>query len=124
MLDRIIGAAKYSQRRVAARCIVSSGLIVKNDVRGLVAQYLSEPFRAPADEALASAQFDGQPSGILTDPSTKFSRFTPDGMKAIPPGSDIPLTIGVTNPVVRLVCETNDSIGFAAVGVAKTLTAE
>jgi hypothetical protein len=55
---------------------------------------------------------------------TNSAKSTPEGMKAIPPESDIPVTIGATNPVVKLVCPTNDSIGLAAVGVAKTLTAE
>src|SRR5579872_3711243 len=53
-----------------------------------------------------------------------FVRSTPDGMKAIPPGFTIPLTIGVTKPVLRSVWLTNDAVGFAAVGVGNTLTAE
>ena len=53
-----------------------------------------------------------------------FVKFTSDGMKAIPPGLDIPVTIGVTNPVVRLVCPTNDSVGLGELGVINTLTAE
>ena len=66
----------------------------------------------------------GQVTGICTDALTKFAKSTPDGMKAIPPGLDIPFTIGVTNPVVRFVCPTNDSVGLAALGVENTLTAE
>ena len=84
---------------------------------------LTEP---PASNGSAhwSEVCSGQFSGILVDAATNFAKSTPDGMNAIPPGSYIPFTIGVTNPVVRLVCEINDSVGFAAVGVAKILTAE
>ena len=46
------------------------------------------------------------------------------GIKAIPPGLPIPVTIGVTNPVDRLVCPTNDSVGFGALGEENTLAAE
>ena len=49
---------------------------------------------------------------------------SPEGINAIPPGLPMPVTIGVTNPVVRFVCPTNDSIGLDALGVENTLTAE
>ena len=71
-----------------------------------------------------SSSYYGQTSGICADAATNFVRLTPEGIKAIPPGLPIPVTIGVTNPVDRLVCPTNDSIGFGAVGDENTLTAE
>jgi len=51
-------------------------------------------------------------------------RFVAAGMKAIPPGADIPVTIGVTKPVVRLVWPANDSVGLVALGVLQMLAPE
>src|SRR5215469_10897075 len=68
----------------------------------------------------SNASSQGQTSGVGR------LRFTVilAGMNAMPPGFAMPVTIGVTKPVVRLVCPTNDSIGFGAVGDENTLTAE
>ena len=70
-------------------------LIKRSDLNGF------EEIRRLLEESLD--QLSGQELAIVTDALMKSLKLTPDGIKAIPPGLDIPFTIGVTNPVVRLV---------------------